>query len=187
MHGSESAKGKCENSASRRIKTKNKKDLELKNLPKLEEWRLLRSVHRLLVTANVVPSSPILVTLMMEALSSYETSVLTRATRRKFQEDVILHSHSCETSNLAYFLQNSIANFYVCWVLLELTPKMLIRESCTVQYLTQLCSGMPRQDSPDPTAGYFRRPVQPPNSSPPDPATLINLLRHGLRWQLPYR
>jgi hypothetical protein len=28
----------------------------------------LRSVHRLLVTANVVPSSPILVTLMMEAL-----------------------------------------------------------------------------------------------------------------------
>jgi hypothetical protein len=37
---------------------------------------------RELVTANVVPSSPILVTLMMEALSSSETSVLTRATRR---------------------------------------------------------------------------------------------------------
>jgi hypothetical protein len=36
----------------------------------------LRSVRRLLVTANVVPSSPILVTLMMEALSSSETSVL---------------------------------------------------------------------------------------------------------------
>jgi hypothetical protein len=30
----------------------------------------LRSVRRLLVTANVVPSSPILVTLMMEALIS---------------------------------------------------------------------------------------------------------------------
>jgi hypothetical protein len=30
----------------------------------------LRSVRRLLVTANVVPSSPILVTLMMEALRS---------------------------------------------------------------------------------------------------------------------
>jgi hypothetical protein len=42
----------------------------------------LRSVSRLLVTANVVPSSPILVTLMKEALSSSETSVLTRATRR---------------------------------------------------------------------------------------------------------
>jgi hypothetical protein len=36
----------------------------------------------LLVTANIVPSSPILVTLMKKALSSYETSVLTRARRR---------------------------------------------------------------------------------------------------------
>jgi hypothetical protein len=42
---------------------------------------LLRSVRLLLVTANVIPSSPV-VTLMMEALSSSETSVLTRATRR---------------------------------------------------------------------------------------------------------
>jgi hypothetical protein len=41
----------------------------------------LRSLHRLLVTANV-PSSPILVTLMNEALSSSETSVITTATRR---------------------------------------------------------------------------------------------------------
>jgi hypothetical protein len=40
-----------------------------------------RSVLRLLVAGNI-PSSPILVTLMMEALSSFETSVLTRATRR---------------------------------------------------------------------------------------------------------
>jgi ABC-type molybdate transport system permease subunit len=34
------------------------------------------------VTASVVPSLPILVTLMKEALSSTETSVLTRSTRR---------------------------------------------------------------------------------------------------------
>jgi hypothetical protein len=40
------------------------------------------SVRRLLVTASVVPSWPILVTLMKEALSSSEMSVLTRATRR---------------------------------------------------------------------------------------------------------
>jgi hypothetical protein len=36
----------------------------------------LRSVRRLLVTASVVPSSPILVTLMMEVLSSFKSSVL---------------------------------------------------------------------------------------------------------------
>jgi hypothetical protein len=52
-----------------------------------------RNVRRLLVTADVVPSSPILVTLMMEALRSSKTSLLTRAIQNNIPEDEILHSH----------------------------------------------------------------------------------------------
>jgi hypothetical protein len=56
----------------------------------------------LLVTTNVVHSSPILVTLMMEALDSSEASVLKRAIRRNNPEDTILHSHRRE--NLSSYI-----------------------------------------------------------------------------------
>jgi hypothetical protein len=52
-------------------------------------------VHRLLLAANI-PSSWILVTLMMEAVHSSEMSVLTRVTWHNILEDGILHSHHRE-------------------------------------------------------------------------------------------
>jgi hypothetical protein len=48
------------------------------------------------VTANVVPSSLILSTLIIDAIRSSEPSVLTRATQRHITEDGILHSHRHE-------------------------------------------------------------------------------------------
>jgi hypothetical protein len=48
-------------------------------------------LRRLLVTANLVPSSPIVVILLMEVTRSSETLVLRRATWRNIPEDGILH------------------------------------------------------------------------------------------------
>jgi hypothetical protein len=59
-----------------------------------------RCMRWLLVTANVVPSSLILVTLMMEALRSSEMSVLIRATWHNVLKEGILHKNE---SSVKYY------------------------------------------------------------------------------------
>jgi hypothetical protein len=92
---------------------------------------LFRSVPRLLVTTNVVPSSPVLVTPMLETLRSPETSVLTRARQLNFPENGILRS--CRRENLKSYtiyvsiqifvpLQAIFLNilFIIVWLLIEI-------------------------------------------------------------------
>jgi hypothetical protein len=81
---------------------------------------ILRNVRRLLVTANLVHSTPILFTPMIEALRSAKTSVLTRATRRNFPEGCILHSQRREIlksyiviHNIFLIHRNCIALFHL--------------------------------------------------------------------------
>jgi hypothetical protein len=78
----------------------------------------LRSVHRLPVTAEVFLSSPILVTLMTDAIRPSETSVLTRATRRNIPEDGIFRSHRRENFKcyiIPYFFNKIPYSFVICY------------------------------------------------------------------------
>jgi hypothetical protein len=64
--------------------------------PFLLHLAFLCNLVRLLVIANVLPSLPILATVIIEAICSSETSVLTRRIQCNIPEDDIIHSHSSE-------------------------------------------------------------------------------------------
>jgi hypothetical protein len=80
----------------------------------LETTLSITSNRSKLRAANVVPSSPILVTLMMEAIRSYVMSVLTRTKRCNTQEYGILHNHRRES--LKYYFICTIRGS-ICWCL----------------------------------------------------------------------
>jgi hypothetical protein len=76
-----------------------------------------RSVLRLLVTVNGVPSSPILATLMMEVIRSSETSILTRTTQCNNLENGILRSRRRE--NLKSYTQERGLSLFGCQKLIK--------------------------------------------------------------------
>jgi hypothetical protein len=84
--------------------------------------RLFRNMHRMLVSANIVPRSPILETQMMKVIHSSETSVLTRATRHYIPAGSFLPSQDVITnldSDLDYkfFEERHFTGCYAMWLL----------------------------------------------------------------------
>jgi hypothetical protein len=71
----------------------------------------LRSVHRLLLSANVVPSSQILVTVMMEAIRSSETRFLQEPFGVTSQKTAFFTVTAVKNSNLT----GSYASEYHCF------------------------------------------------------------------------
>jgi hypothetical protein len=86
----------------------------------------LCSMLQLLVTANIVPSSLILVTLMMEVIHSTKMSVLTRAIRHNFPAEGILQT-----------VTMLVRHSSIC--MSKLQTLLLIREGAPYQKTTNAC------------------------------------------------
>jgi hypothetical protein len=86
-----------------------------------------------------VPSSPILVILMMEALSSSETSVITRVTRRNIPEDAIL----LFVNGFKYFSSNKVRSLSPYEVIHFLSIYLILEIMCIFERLCGLVVRVP--------------------------------------------
>jgi hypothetical protein len=90
----------------------------------------------LLVTANMFPSSLILATLIMEAIHSSETLVLTRAAWCNIPEDSILYSHRCENLKMIRLLlpKNVYVNSNSMAPCAEIVPSLKQSQRCATNH-----------------------------------------------------
>jgi hypothetical protein len=99
----------------------------------------------LLVTANVVPSSPILPILMMEAIRSSEASALTRTWRLHIPEDGILQLYVTLLLILLYLYCNLYLNILILGICSLCREAWRIKSSKLTLYLKLLVTPRPSE------------------------------------------
>jgi hypothetical protein len=102
---------------------------------------MLHSLLHLLVTTNLVPSSLILFTIIIEAIRSTETSVFIRATRRNFPDNGILKYNF--VSGYLFFFYFRMLSFRLIWLHPVLSSRLGI---CFLELRNTTRNFNPRRD-----------------------------------------
>jgi hypothetical protein len=111
-------------------------------------------VLRLLITANVVTCSLILVTLMMDSIRSSETSIITNATRRNIAEGGILNSHSRENLISYMFERQRCLDKCTCYAVLR-SLWFQLSTSCALLVVSLIHLNFTQLNMPEPVSSGF--------------------------------